>query len=202
MPDISSSTFLNQVQVPQTSTTGTAASAPALASAAKGLGKDDFLKLLMAQLQNQDPSKPMDDTQMVAQMAQFSALEATQQLSATIQQSNNVQTIFQAGAMIGKYVQADAPDGTTTTGAVSGVSFTTTAGVTSPTLQVNGKDIDYSTIVKVSGSAIAAQPAATVPAAAATTSTAPAATAPVTSSTTPVSPTTTTTTAPLAPVAP
>jgi hypothetical protein len=119
--------------------------------------------------------------------------------------------------MIGKYVQADAPDGTTTTGAVSGVSFTTTAGVTSPTLQVNGKDIDYSTIVKVSGSAIAAQPAATtpaaaattstapaatVPAAAATTSTAPAATAPVTSSTTPVSPTTTTTTAPLAPVAP
>src|ERR1051326_4721157 len=107
MPDISSSTFLNQVQVPQTSTTGAAASAPAVASAAKGLGKDDFLKLLMAQLQNQDPSKPMDDTQMVAQMAQFSALEATQQLSATIQQSNNVQTIFQAGAMIGKYVQAE-----------------------------------------------------------------------------------------------
>jgi flagellar basal-body rod modification protein FlgD len=215
MPDISSSTFLNQVQVPQTSTTGAAASTPAVASAAKGLGKDDFLKLLMAQLQNQDPSKPMDDTQMVAQMAQFSALEATQQLSATIQQSNNVQTIFQAGAMIGKYVQADAPDGTTTTGAVSGVSFTTTAGVTSPTLQVNGKDIDYSTIVKVSGSASAAQaaatvpaaaattgtaPAATVPSATATTSTAPAATAPVPSTTTPVSPATTT--APLAPVAP
>jgi flagellar basal-body rod modification protein FlgD len=212
MPDISTSTFLNQVQVPQT---GTTAAAPASTTTSQGLGKDDFLKLLMAQLQNQDPSKPMDDTQMVAQMAQFSALEATQQLSATIQQSNNVQTIFQAGAMIGKYVQADAPDGTTTTGAVSGVSFTTTAGVTSPTLQVNGKDIDYSTIVKVSGSASAAQaaatvpaaaattgtaPAATVPSATATTSTAPAATAPVPSTTTPVSPATTT--APLAPVAP
>jgi flagellar basal-body rod modification protein FlgD len=183
MPDISSSTFLNQVQVPQVSTTAAATTAPAVASAGKGLGKDDFLKLLMAQLQNQDPSKPMDDTQMVAQMAQFSALEATQQLSATIQQNNNVQTLFQAGAMIGKYVQADASDGTTTTGAVTGVSFTTTAGVTSPTLQVNGKDIDYSTIVKVSGSAIATLAAATTPVAPATTTPPTAATTPATTTT-------------------
>jgi flagellar basal-body rod modification protein FlgD len=183
MPDISSSTFLNQVQVPQVSTTAAATAAPAVASAGKGLGKDDFLKLLMAQLQNQDPSKPMDDTQMVAQMAQFSALEATQQLSATIQQNNNVQTLFQAGAMIGKYVQADASDGTTTTGAVTGVSFTTTAGVTSPTLQVNGKDIDYSTIVRVSGSRIAAPAAATTSPAAPPTTPATAATTPIITST-------------------
>lgn len=166
MPDISTSTFLNQVQVPQT---GTTAAAPASTTKSQGLGKDDFLKLLMAQLQNQDPSKPMDDTQMVAQMAQFSALEATQQLQASIQTNNNVQTLFQAGGMIGKYVQANAADGTTTSGAVTGVSFTTTAGVTSPTLQVNGKDIDYSTIVKVSGTAIAAANAAATTSTGATT---------------------------------
>jgi flagellar basal-body rod modification protein FlgD len=188
MPDISTSTFLNQVQVPQTTTK--AAAAPASTTTSQGLGKDDFLKLLMAQLQNQDPSKPMDDTQMVAQMAQFSALEATQQLQASIQTNNNVQTLFQAGAMIGKYVQADASDGTSTSGAVTGVSFTTTAGVTSPTLQVNGKDIDYSTIVKVSGSAIAANAAAaTTPAAAAATTSAaattPAATTPAAAPITP-----------------
>ena len=175
MPDISTSTFLNQVQVPQT---GTTAAAPASTTKSQGLGKDDFLKLLMAQLQNQDPSKPMDDTQMVAQMAQFSALEATQQLQASIQTNNNVQTLFQAGGMIGKYVQANAADGTTTSGAVTGVSFTTTAGVTSPTLQVNGKDIDYSTIVKVSGSAIAANAAATTSTAATTPASVAAATSP------------------------
>ena len=116
MPDISSSTFLNRVQVPQTSSasatssSAVAAGVPASSDAAptdktQQLGKQDFLKLLMAQLQNQDPLKPMDDTQMIAQMAQFSALEATQQLQQTIQQSNNVQTIFQAGALIGKYIQ-------------------------------------------------------------------------------------------------
>lgn len=39
------------------------------------LGKDDFLKLMMAQMQNQDPLSPMDNTQMVAQMAQFTSVE-------------------------------------------------------------------------------------------------------------------------------
>ncbi len=159
MPDISSSTFLNQVQVPQTSAATSAAASASTASApadkTQQLGKQDFLKLLMAQLQNQDPTKPMDDSQMIAQMAQFSALEATQQLQQTIQQSNNVQTIFQAGALIGKYVQANETDGTSTTGAVTGVDFTSTNGVVSPTLQVDGKDVDYSNIVKVSSTPIA-----------------------------------------------
>ena len=152
MPDISSSSFLNAVQVPQTSS----ATVPTAATTdkTKSLGKDDFLKLLIAQLRNQDPSKPMDDSAMIAQMAQFSALEATQQLQHTIQQSNNVQTIFQAGALIGKYVQADQTDGNNITGAVTGVEFTTTGGVVSPTLKVNGKDVDYTTIVKVSSAPI------------------------------------------------
>src|SRR5881392_2044431 len=138
MPDISSS-FLNQVQVPQTQAQGAAGAGQSFATAVKPgassqLGKQDFLKLLMAQLQNQDPMKPMDDSQMIAQMAQFSALEATQSLQQTIQQSNNVQTIFQAGALIGKYVQANQSDGSDITGAVTGIDFTSTDGVVAPTL--------------------------------------------------------------------
>ena len=160
MPDVTSSTFLNQVQVPQADQASLAAASSSAASPAVDkthqLGKQDFLKLLLAQLQNQDPMKPMDDTQMIAQMAQFSALEATQQLQQTIQQSSNVQTIFQAGALIGKYIQANQPDGTSTTGAVTGVDFTSTDGVVSPTLQVDGNDVDYSTIVRVSSTPISA----------------------------------------------
>jgi flagellar basal-body rod modification protein FlgD len=147
---------------PATSTVQTAparTTAPATGSTvgtAAGLGKQDFLKLLMAQLQNQDPLKPVDDTAMIAQMAQFSALEATQALSATMQNANNQASVAQAGAMIGKYVLANKADGSSTTGAVTGVNFTTTDGVTSPTLVVDGEDVDYSNIVKVSSSPITA----------------------------------------------
>src|SRR3979411_2237468 len=122
MTDISSSTFLNQVQVPVTGTRRSAV--PSSTDKTKSLGKQDFLKLLMAQLQNQDPMKPMDDTQMIAQMAQFSALEASQQLNATMQTSNNMQTVLQAGALLGKYIQANQYDGTRTTGAGDSVGVT------------------------------------------------------------------------------
>ena len=61
------------------------------------LGKDDFLKLLVTQLQYQDPLNPMDDKEFVAQMAQFSALEQMQNMNAT-----TVKT--QAFSMIGKIV--------------------------------------------------------------------------------------------------
>lgn len=48
------------------------------------LGKDDFLKLLVSQLKNQDPLNPMDGKDMAAQLAQFSSVEQLQQLNTTI----------------------------------------------------------------------------------------------------------------------
>jgi flagellar basal-body rod modification protein FlgD len=153
MTQVSSSTsFMNSVQVPAA---GTSSSPSAAAAGSKQLGKQDFLKLLLAQLQNQDPMKPTDDTQMIAQMAQFSALEATQALNTTIQNSSNNQTIAQAGGLIGKYIQANQADGSVDIGAVTGVSFTTTNGVVSPTLVVDGRNVDYSTIVRISSTPIA-----------------------------------------------
>ena len=89
-------------------------------TASSSLGKDDFLKLLMTQLQNQDPSKPMEDTQFIAQMAQFSSLEQMTNLNSTfgkfIEQQQQTQLISY-NQFIGKEITwhrlNDLKDGTT-----------------------------------------------------------------------------------------
>jgi flagellar basal-body rod modification protein FlgD len=70
------------------SATTAAATAPATAPAAPGgtnsLGSDAFLKLLITQLQNQDPTAPQSDTQFIAQLAQFSSLEKLSSIDQTL----------------------------------------------------------------------------------------------------------------------
>jgi flagellar basal-body rod modification protein FlgD len=73
------------------------------------MGKDDFLKLLMAQLQNQDPMKPMDHQEFSAQLAQFSSLEQLTNINKSIETLHTDQgegAKLQALSVIGKKVQA------------------------------------------------------------------------------------------------
>ncbi|WP_088187722.1 flagellar hook capping FlgD N-terminal domain-containing protein [Desulfosporosinus sp. FKA] len=84
------------------------------------LGKDDFLKLLVTQMENQDPMNPMDDTQSIAQMAQFSALEQMTNIATGMDTLNtnfsayNQQSLLaQGAALIGKSVSGMDTDGKT-----------------------------------------------------------------------------------------
>ena len=60
------------------------AAAPVSSAATATLGQSDFLKLMTAQMRNQDPFNPVDNTQMVAQMAQFSSLAGISEMSTTL----------------------------------------------------------------------------------------------------------------------
>lgn len=60
-------------------------SATAAKSGWGSLGANDFIKLLTAQLSNQDPTAPVDNTQMIAQLAQFSSLSAANSSKDTLQ---------------------------------------------------------------------------------------------------------------------
>lgn len=72
-------TTLSNLGIKRSTTSPTVAS-----SASTTLGQSDFLKLMTAQMQNQDPFDPVDNTQMVAQMAQFSSLAGISEMGATL----------------------------------------------------------------------------------------------------------------------
>jgi flagellar basal-body rod modification protein FlgD len=55
-------------------------------SRSDGLGRDAFLKLLMTQLQHQDPTKPQDDTAFITQLAQFSSLDALNNIETSLEE--------------------------------------------------------------------------------------------------------------------
>ena len=93
--------------------TTTASASQAIDQALGGgasLGKQDFLNLLVAQLQNQDPLNPVDDKEFVAQLAQFSSLEQAMQTNERLGLLQNTSTALnnaQVAGLIGSTVEAN-----------------------------------------------------------------------------------------------
>lgn len=85
----------------------------------KTLGQDEFLKLLVTQMRNQDPLKPVSDTEFIAQMAQFSNLEQTKQMSGDIKELRNSNSFAQGTALMGRHVRLMANEDTFTNGIVT-----------------------------------------------------------------------------------
>lgn len=87
-----------------TGTPATVQSASAEASKKATLDYDTFLKLLIAQMQNQDPTDPMDATEQVAQLATFSQVEQTIETNKNLESLIQSSMFSQAGTIVGKTV--------------------------------------------------------------------------------------------------
>lgn len=101
---------------------GSASSASDVPASAQ-LNQEDFMRILLAQLQFQDPLKPMDNQEFVAQLAQFSGLEINRQQSEKIDQLLAIQSVDQSVGIIGKSVEVQTATGSSTVGNVTAVSF-------------------------------------------------------------------------------
>ena len=136
----------------QPTTTATAASATDTTkkSDAAGnqiLGKDDFLKLMVAQMKNQDPMNPADDKDNIAQMAQFSSLEQITNLASATQELATRMTLTQNVGLLGHDVAYTKADGTAGTGKVDGLDLTADGAAT---LSVAGQaGVDPTTVTSV-----------------------------------------------------
>jgi flagellar basal-body rod modification protein FlgD len=89
----------------------------------QAMDKEVFLNLLVAQLRNQDPSSPMDTTEMMAQSTQLASMEQLTALTDTSRESFALQMRIAASGLVGQQVSVLDEDGKTHTGVASAVSF-------------------------------------------------------------------------------
>ncbi len=109
------------------------------------LGQNDFLKLLVAQMTAQDPMNPMSNTDFVAQMAQFSSLQAATSMQSDLSAMRAQDQVAQANSLLGRRVTLDLGSGQSAQGTVSAVNVVNGA----PVLVVNGQPYDPSQVIAV-----------------------------------------------------
>ena len=106
------------------------------------LNQADFLQLLVTQMTSQDPLSPVSDTDMAAQMAQFSALQAAQSTDSDVK-------VLQANTLIGRTVTVSSSTGAPVTGTVSGIEIQ--SGV--PEVVISGQMYSLSQIAAITPAA-------------------------------------------------
>ena len=114
------------------------------------MGSDTFLKLLVAEMQYQDPSSPMSTSDMMAQTATLTQTQSLQTIADQNTQLLAFQRSLAAGALVGQPVSYTDTDGTTQTGTVSAVQIDTTGNTS--TAVIGGRSVDVGRITQVGSS--------------------------------------------------
>jgi flagellar basal-body rod modification protein FlgD len=131
-----------------TSTTSSTGDTTISGAASSILGKDDFLKLLITELQYQDPLNPVDNKEFISEMAQFSSLEQMQNLNDNFQNLVTLQNLsqinFAVNLMNHRIVGTDA-NGASVDGTVDNV--TVSSG--SPSVVVGSSTVSMNNIIKI-----------------------------------------------------
>jgi flagellar basal-body rod modification protein FlgD len=125
-----------------TSGTGQTNSNASNNTALRGLDMDNFLKLMITELQNQDPLNPMENSEMLNQISQIREIGATDKLTSTLDAVLTGQNLTSASSLIGKEVKALSDDNEQVSGIVDRV--TVTNGV--PKLHIGDKTVGLNNI--------------------------------------------------------
>ena len=122
------------------------ATAPPIAPPAKDqMGKDTFLKLLVAQLKYQDPMNPAEGTEFLSQTAQFTVVEKLDALAKTNTELLSANRALSASSLIGRSVVYEGPKGALVTATVTGVRF----GATGPVLLTGDTEVSLAGVKEV-----------------------------------------------------
>lgn len=143
-------------QIGQPATTSAAAQQNAATSSQSSgsyneLDIDDFLKLLISELQNQDPLDPMDNSEMVQQIGQIREIGATDELTKTLSSLSSSQELVTASSLIGKSVEGLAEDASAVDGIVDRITVETSDENDTRTVKVHvgGKTMDIKNIREI-----------------------------------------------------
>jgi len=113
------------------------------------MGKDTFLKLLVAQMRYQDPANPASSSEFMAQTATFTQVEKLEEIATQNAQLLTLQRSLSAGALVGHTVSYTDTDGTTKTGTVSSVKVAGTGTESEPLAVVGGAEVGLGRITEV-----------------------------------------------------
>lgn len=127
-------------EVSQAARTGTSSN-----SLLNDVNLDDFLKLLIAELQNQDPMSPMDNNQILQQVSQIREIESNSRLTETLESVQLGQAMATASSLIGQYITALTVDGEKVSGQVDRVSVVDGQ----PKLMVGDYEVDLDNIGEI-----------------------------------------------------
>ena len=109
------------------------------------LDQKDFLKLLVAQMTQQDPINPKSDIEMIPQMVSFSTLAQSQTMQKDIEKLRSQQSVLQANSLLGRTVEISGANGTHVIGSVSAVQMVEGT----PKLTVNSQNYDLSQVLNI-----------------------------------------------------